>query len=394
MSNTLDRKILVHRGGRIAAIVSNRSTVYNNQLFQRTSSMSAAAEVVRKKTLQSAAAVTFYMTVSIALVFLNRLVLTDKLEKAGALFVSWYQFVVAYVLIIIITTFFPNVPLLNLFPPIKYRWEIVIKVIPVSIAYLLMIGFNNKCLEYVSVSAYQIVRSLTIVFNIVLTYFVLGEKTSFRAILACLGVVAGFFFGVEGEVGLSFRGSVYGILSSICVAGYSIVVKRALGLLDKNEYLLIEYNTPIAIIALAPFVWYSGEFSVLGEGFSARFWIIQTVAGVVGFVINIAIFLNINYTSPLTHNLSGTVKACLQTLLAFVFFPGSEIMTVMKFIGTILVIAFSGFYAYVRKQEMATKITSESETKDTQKNEVALLTPADYVFPNTETPEDEMGNKE
>jgi GDP-fucose transporter C1 len=340
------------------------------------------AEAVRKKTLQSAAAVTFYMTVSIALVFLNRLVLTHKAEKAGALFVSWYQFVVAYVIIIIITTLFPNVPLLNLFPPIQYKLEIIIKVIPVSIAYLLMIGFNNKCLEYVSVSAYQIVRSLTIVFNIVLTYFILREKTSFRAILACLGVVVGFFFGVQGEIGLSPRGAIYGIISSVCVAMYSIVVKRALGLLDKNEYLLIEYNTQIAIISLAPFVWYSGEFSVLGEGRSARFWLMQTLAGVVGFVINIAIFLNINYTSPLTHNLSGTVKACLQTLLAFVFFPGSEIMTVMKFIGTILVIGFSAVYAYVRKQEMTKKITAENEVKDTEKDEVVLLTSNPVEFPN------------
>jgi GDP-fucose transporter C1 len=299
------------------------------------------------------------MIVSIGLVFLNRLVLTDKSEKAGALFVSWYQFVVAYLLIIIITVFFPNVPLLNLFPPLKYKFSVILKVIPVSVAYLLMIGFNNKCLEYVSVSAYQIVRSLTIVFNIILTYFILGDRTSFRAILACFGVVIGFFFGVEGEIHLSFRGAVYGILSSLFVASYSIVVKRVMDLLDRNEYILIEYNTPIAIVALFPFVWYSGEFSVFSDHRSLRFWGMQTVAGIVGFIINIAIFLNIKYTSPLTHNLSGTVKACLQTLLAFVIFPASEVMTIMKFIGTILVIGFSGVYAYVRKQEMTKKINAE-----------------------------------
>jgi hypothetical protein len=54
------------------------------------------------------------MTVSIGLVFLNRVILTDRREQVGALFVSWYQFVVAYA--IIIATFCPNVPLLNFFP--------------------------------------------------------------------------------------------------------------------------------------------------------------------------------------------------------------------------------------------------------------------------------------
>ena len=339
-------------------------------------SSSASAEV-RKQTIQSAMAVSFYMTVSIGLVFLNRLVLTDKEEKAGALFVSWYQFVVAYVLIVIITTFFPNVPLLNLFPKLSYKPEIVIKVIPVSITFILMIGFNNKCLEYVSVSGYQIVRSLTILFNIILTYVVLNEKTSLRAAMACGGVVVGFFCGVEGEVGLSFRGAVYGVLSSLFVALYSIVVKKVIGLLDNNEYLLIEYNTPIAIIALLPIVWYSGEFDVFTEGRSGRFWALQTLAGVVGFIINIAIFLNIKYTTPLTHNLSGTVKACLQTLLAFVFFKDSEVMTPMKFLGTVLVIGFSAYYAYVRKAEMKKKITEEMERHEAADTD-QLLTESQY----------------
>ncbi|OHT04138.1 GDP-fucose transporter-related protein [Tritrichomonas foetus] len=326
---------------------------------------------LRKQTIQSALAVTFYMTVSIGLVFLNRLVLTDKTEKAGALFVSWYQFVVAYVIIVIITTFCPNVPLLNLFPPLKYQWSVVVKVLPVSFTYLLMIGFNNKCLEYVSVSGYQIVRSLTIMFNIILTYVVLHDKTSFKACLACGGVVAGFFCGVEGEVGLSLKGAIYGVLSSLFVALYSIVVKKVMGLLDNNEYLLIEYNTPIAIIMLIPIVWYSGEFDVLQKNMSSRFWGMQTLAGVVGFIINIAIFLNIKYTTPLTHNLSGTVKACLQTLLAFVVFPGSEIMTPMKFLGTILVIGFSAYYAYVRKSEMKQRI--ENKQTEQQKDDLKPL---------------------
>jgi GDP-fucose transporter C1 len=321
--------------------------------------MSAAAnKEIRKNTLHSALAVGFYMTVSIGLVFLNRVVLTDKTEKAGALFVSWYQFVVAYVIIVIITTFCPCVPLLNLFPRLSYRPALFVKVIPVSAAYLLMVGFNNKCLEFVSVSSYQIVRSLTIVFNIILTYLVLGQTTSLRAMIACGGVVAGFFIGVEGEIDLLFRGAVYGVASSVFVVSYSVAVKRVMELMDNNEYLLIEYNTPVAIVALAPFVWYAGEFRGIADR-SARFWAMQTLAGLVGFIINIAIFLNIKYTTPLTHNLSGTVKACVQTLLAFFIFPGSEVMTKIKFLGTVLVIGFSAYYARVRQQEMKKKISKE-----------------------------------
>ena len=327
---------------------------------------------LQKQVWQSVLATSFYMTVSIALVFLNRFVLTDKTEKAGALFISLYQFVVAYVCIIVITTFFRNVPLLNLFPPLHYKKELFVKVIPVSLAYLTMIGLNNKCLEYVSVSGYQIVRSLTILFSIVLSYVFQGQKTSLRACLACPGVVAGFYCGVQGDVDLTLKGCFYGVCSSCFVATYSIVVKQVMGLLDNNEYLLIEYNTPIAIVVLIPIVWWSGEFDILKESRSLRFWTMQTVAGIVGFVINIAIFLNIKYTTPLTHNLSGTVKACLQTLLAFVFFPQGETMSTMKFIGTCMVIGFSAYYAYVRKAEMKAQIENTYEKIEQQQDDVQL----------------------
>lgn len=320
-----------------------------------------ARKEYKKELIQSILAVSFYMTVSIGLVFLNRLVLTDKTEKAGALFVSWYQFIVAYVIIILITTFCPNVPLLNLFPKINYKWDIVVKVMPVSVVYLFMIGFNNKTLEYVTVSGYNVVRSLTILFNILFTYIVLNEKTSLKACLACGGVIIGFFLGVEGEIGLTWKGCLFGVLSSVCVALYSIFVKKAIGLLDNNEYLLIEYNTPIAIIFLTPFVFFNGEFEVFTHPRSLKFWGLQTFAGIVGFIINIAIFLNIKYTTPLTHNISGTVKACLQTVLALIIWPSSEKMTTYKFIGTVFVIGFSALYSYIRKAEMKKKIEDRFE---------------------------------
>jgi GDP-fucose transporter C1 len=313
-----------------------------------------------KKTVwQSALAVLFYMTVSITLVFLNRLVLTDKEGTAGALFVSWYQFLVAYGLIIIITTFFPTVPLVNVFPSITCQMGVLIRAIPVSIVYLFMIGCSNKCLEYVSVSGYQILRSLSIVFNVFFTFLFFGETTSIRAVIACIGVVFGLFCGIEGESDLSARGATYGIVSSLFVALYAIMVKESISLLDGNEYLLIEYSTLIAIIALAPMVLLSGEFVVLAEGRPVIFWLRQTIAGLVGFLVNIAIILNIKYTTPLTHNLSGMVKACIQTLLAFVVFPQSVVMTPMKWAGAVLVIGFSAYYAYVRTSEMKRKIAED-----------------------------------
>jgi len=66
-----------------------------------------------------------------------------------------------------------------------------------------MIIFNNLCLKYVGVSFYYIGRSLTTVFNVITTYFLLGERTSLKAIVCCAIIIVGFWLGVdqEGESG-------------------------------------------------------------------------------------------------------------------------------------------------------------------------------------------------
>ncbi len=42
-------------------------------------------------------------------------------------------------------------------------------------------------------------RSLTTVFNVLLTYFILGQKTSLPAIVCCAVIVGGFYLGVDQE---------------------------------------------------------------------------------------------------------------------------------------------------------------------------------------------------
>jgi GDP-fucose transporter C1 len=65
-----------------------------------------------------------------------------------------------------------------------------------------MIAFNNLCLKYVSVSFYMVVRSLTTVFNVLLTYLFFGERTSMKAMFCCLMIIAGFLLGIDQEKGL------------------------------------------------------------------------------------------------------------------------------------------------------------------------------------------------
>ena len=66
--------------------------------------------------------------------------------------------------------------------------------------------------------------------------------------------------------------------------------------------------------------------------YSLVFWAVMNAAGIFGFLIGIVTIAQINLTSPLTHNISGTAKACVQTIIA-VLFLGDK-MSMRSVIGT------------------------------------------------------------
>jgi len=53
-----------------------------------------------------------------------------------------------------------------------------------------------------------------------------------------------------------------------------------------------------------------------------------------GFLINISTFLQIKHTSPLTHNVSGTAKACVQTILGIMIWRNEVFVFVICLLAT------------------------------------------------------------
>jgi GDP-fucose transporter C1 len=78
------------------------------------------------------------------------------------------------------------------------------------------------------------------------------------------------------------------------------------------------------------------------------------VAGFFGFSIGIVTVLQIKATSPLTHNISGTAKAAVQSLMAFVLW-GNE-PTVLGVLGIFTVLGGSLLYTFVKMNENSESI--------------------------------------
>jgi GDP-fucose transporter C1 len=78
-----------------------------------------------------------------------------------------------------------------------------------------------------------------------------------------------------------------------------------------------------------------------------QFWLFQIAGGFFGFLIGIVTTMQIKVTGPLTHNISGTAKAGVQTILALFIWKNPT--TVMNLAGTALVLLGSMAYTHVRR---------------------------------------------
>lgn len=298
-----------------------------------------------------------YWFVSITLVFVNKSLLSGSETLDAPLFVTFFQCVVTVASCYFLRYAAQQMPKIFSFPELILDLEIMKQVLPLSFVFVGMITFNNLCLKNVGISFYYIGRSLTTVFNVLLTFFILGQRTSMSAIACCAVIVGGFYLGVDQEDAsgsFSLSGTIYGILASLFVSLFSIYIKKILPVVNGDIWLLTFYNNINACFLFIPLMIVFGELSEVYNFQSLDslyFWGMMCVGGVFGFAIGYVTGLQIKVTSPLTSNISGTAKAAAQTVLATFWFQ--EVKSFWWWFSNGVVLLGSAAYAMVRQREMA-----------------------------------------
>ncbi|CAH1973899.1 unnamed protein product [Acanthoscelides obtectus] len=219
-----------------------------------------------------------------------------------------------------------------------------------------MIATNNLCLKYTSVAYYYIGRSLTTIFNVIFTFLILGEKTSKSCMVCCAIIVFGFWLGVDQESlagSLSLAGFIFGILGSLSLSLYSIFTKKVLPKVNGEIWALSYANNTYATLLLIPLMVLNGELGELSSYsglFQPYFWEIILVGGMCGFAIGFFTTLQIKFTSALTHNISGTAKACAQTVLASYWYQDKK--SVLWWMSNFIVLFGSACYTRIKQVDM------------------------------------------
>ncbi|KXN70735.1 TPT-domain-containing protein [Conidiobolus coronatus NRRL 28638] len=299
----------------------------------------------------------FFGIISISVVYLNKLITKPGLYGFEYPFtVTLFQFFVALVLIFVFGELNKRATQKsswNPIPPFEFKLSIAKKVAPLTLIYVGMIGLSNYCLTYSDITYYQVAKSLTIIFTIFFTYLILNKSHSGPVILTCIIIIIGYILGNLKKNEFSLGALVSGLVSSIFTALYGIYIKKTLKHLNDDEWTLLIYNTTIAIFILFPICLITGEFYTAWTKYQLLsdfgFWMLMIIAGVAGFLINIAVFLAVKLTSPLTFTVAGTAKAGIQAALAPLIF--SEKVSFMEGLGITIVLAGSSFYSYIKYKE-------------------------------------------
>jgi len=119
------------------------------------------------------------------------------------------------------------------------------------------------------------------------------------------------------------------------------------------------YNTTIAIPIFVPVLYFTDEL-LLGTADAEKitYTVFQGIlaCGVLGYLINLAIFFQIQLTSPLTGTISGTVKGVLQVLFGWLIFRNE--VSVMNGVGIVLVLGGSSYYSWIGYKAIAAKAST------------------------------------
>eukprot|EP00922_Rhytidocystis_sp_ex-Travisia-forbesii_P052211 GHVS01077481.1.p1 GENE.GHVS01077481.1~~GHVS01077481.1.p1 ORF type:complete len:470 (-),score=41.88 GHVS01077481.1:413-1822(-) len=313
----------------------------------------------RTSTISVILSICLYSCGSLAIVFLNRKIFKESFQFP--IFVSWLQQVVGLSAFQFFAFLSPRISLLApirpLFPSVSIRWTHIRAVLPLSLAFVGMIGFSNVCLKYVQISTYQVARAMTLLLNLILSYFILGTSVSFRAGFACAIVMSGFVIGSMDPQTLGLIGVCTGGMASLFQAFYMVQIKSALVHLNDDQNILLSYNLLLSSFIFFPVIFLAGEGGFVNElplsptdplFFST--WSLLIASGLMGILLTMSTYWCVRETSPVTYNIVGYAKACLQSVAAIVML--GDIVTARSLLGIFLTLAGSFYYSRTKMAEM------------------------------------------
>ncbi|XP_047103530.1 solute carrier family 35 member E3-like [Schistocerca piceifrons] len=224
-------------------------------------------------------------------------------------------------------------------------------IISVAITFCGFVVFTNLSLQHNTVGTFQIAKSLTTPFIIILQMMLYGKKFSVRVKLTLIPITVGVFLNFYYDLQFSFLGTVYASVAVVVTSFYQVLVSKKQQDLQVDPMQLLYYQAPISsliLLILLPFI-EPVVFTISHNWRTADVCMILASC-FIAFFVNISIYWIIGNTSPLTYNMVGHLKFCVTMLGGVLLFE--DPLHINQGVGILLTVIGITSYAHVKVTEL------------------------------------------
>ena len=330
-------------------------------------SLNAASEQTATSSQKGLAAV-FYGVSSLAIMFVNKFVLTS-FSFPSYTFLAMIQFVVT-VLILRVQAWFGTVKIA------KFEWTLLREIFPLPFLFLLNTLTGLGATKTINMPMFVLLRRFSIVMTILLEAWILNKYHSRKVHMAVGLMVFGALLAAINDFTIDILGYFLIMLNNAFTAMNGVLLRRNVDLRDKltTEGIMF-YNTlfslPVLLVFMA--VFQRAEMHKVLYLFplwhNPAFLFFLGCSGVMGFVLNYSYYLCTTVNSPLTTTVVGCLKNVLSTYFGMLL--GDYVYSALNFVGLNISVFGSLLYSYAEyvKIQQQNKVKEESISKSPTKGD-------------------------
>eukprot|EP00047_Mylnosiga_fluctuans_P006309 m.246192 g.246192 ORF g.246192 m.246192 type:complete len:314 (-) comp14935_c0_seq1:117-1058(-) len=301
--------------------------------------------------LQQGAAAVFYGVSSIAIISVNKVVLTSY-GFPSASFVGLAQMVFT-----IFALYLARALGLVSFP--GFDGSIIRKVFPLPLLFLLNLVTGLGGTQRISLPMFTMLRRFSILFTMILEHYLLNSKQTMSVQVSVALMIGGAAFAAMNDLSFDMYGYMMLLLNDIFTACNGVYVKKKLDAKDLGSFGLMLYNSLLSLPLMMAFMLMNP--AELEEVFMFPLWSdrgfqsLFILSGLMGVVLTYSIFLCTQLNSALTTTVVGCFKNVFVSYIG-IFLGGDYIFSMLNFVGLNISVFGSIVYAVVKFKQQGTAV--------------------------------------
>lgn len=246
--------------------------------------------------------------------------------------------------------------------PLKQVWKL-------AAGTMGFICLTNLSLQHNSVGFYQVMKVMTTPTVVIIEALLYQKYMETQLKISLLPVCLGVIVTTVTDFRLNVVGAAYAIAGVIVTSFYQIWSGTLQKSLDCNALQLQYYVAPLAAAFVLPFIpifdnySFSDLDSIWFFEFTPSNLTLIATTGVIGFLVNISIFLVIGRSSPVSYNVLGHGKTIFVLMSDFLIF--GRPVTMQSSAGILLTMI--GVFWYTQRKLEKTAAEADARTRSEEK---------------------------